>query len=788
MREKITRRKFLKVVSIGSIGTILIVNELSQLSLLAQIPYEPEPKSILLSESNDFQLSDMFKFNVNGIKDEYPSITIDNAGKIWVVLVSESKSGEGIYLTEFVKNEFKDIKRISDKEGLEFQPEIVSLGKDLFVVWSAKRNGNWQIVGRMIKDGNPQEELVISDGKGINWRPALTADNNGNIWIVWERKIEKNFEIVARVMTNGKLSELTKVSNKSNLDNCRPAIVCDKEGKMWVAYDRYIGEGNIDVYLKCLSKKDNDDIRVSYHPAIDIAPSLAVDDENRIWIGWHSNRKGEDKWDLPKWFQLISYKDGEFYDPVKEPKDKDLKERGTIQGFEFIKVFCTNDGKVCVTGRPSHNFDLQYYQGEDWSSLYRFPKDGWGGRGQYMKVSIDPNGDLWVVRRDLDFNVLQKVGKFKGEKKNLTLNKFTPPEVVLPLANISKEPFKFDPLEGFNFYFGDIHSHSWLSDGMGDVDEFYIRSRDYYKDDFGSLTDHDTFVGNSLLPSEWEYIKEITTHFNEEGKFVTLYGQEWTTGRPPKGFGHKNIYHINPEMPLLDHTDEESNSTKKIFEQIKRLGAIAIPHHIGWTGVDWENADPNVMPLVEVVSSHGAYEYLGNQPIPHRGGMKGCFIQDGLGKGLKFGIVGGSDCHGLIWHHRVGWKRDSARTGLTCVLAKELTREAIFEAMKKRRVYATSGVKMRISFMINGHFIGEEFSTNEKPNISIDVLSPEELKWLIIVKNNKDVNYYGGEGFRSFYSYVDNDIEEGESFYYLRVITEKGNMAWTSPIWVSYKA
>jgi len=56
-------------------------------------------------------------------------------------------------------------------------------------------------------------------------------------------------------------------------------------------------------------------------------------------------------------------------------------------------------------------------------------------------------------------------------------------------------------------------------------------------------------------------------------------------------------------------------------------------------------------PLVEIISVHGAFEFMGNKPIPHRGGKKDCFVQDGLARGLRFGIVGGSDSHGLIWHH-----------------------------------------------------------------------------------------------------------------------------------------
>ena len=147
------------------------------------------------------------------------------------------------------------------------------------------------------------------------------------------------------------------------------------------------------------------------------------------------------------------------------------------------------------------------------------------------------------------------------------------------------------------------------------------------------MTDHDNFIANGLIPSEWERIKQITKHFNEDGRFVTLFGQEWTTGRPPRGFGHKNIYHTDIEIPLYDHTDPESKDVHQLYAECKKWGSIAIPHHIGWTGVDWENHDEEIVPLVEIVSNHGVFEYQGNRPIPHRGGMRGCFVQDGLARG-----------------------------------------------------------------------------------------------------------------------------------------------------------
>lgn len=749
-------------------------------------------ESILLGEKfSDFKIQPIkYITGKNSDKDQYPSIAIDDNDTIWTAFTSLENDKETIKLSLLSKEAFSTPIDVSTEKGFEYDPQILNTKYGLAIVWTSKRRDNeTHILLRFYENGKFGNEIKISEDGNLNWKPAIANAPDGSVWIAWERKVKGYFEIAARNFQDGSLSPVVTISSNEGMDARRPAAVCNSKGDFFCAYDVYKTTGNNDIYLAVLgADKKINQIQITRHPASDISPSVDVDTDDNIWVVWHSNRKGSDESDIPRWFELRCVKGEDIYAPIAEPMNKNLSLEGENQSIEFPQVICCPDGKILVLCRLSHNFCMQYYYKDKWSPLYRFPVDGWGGRGKFCYGVLKSDGGICVTRRESGSNAYQEISglKLSGEKPSLVIVDLNKEGEANHLKNI-QEKITYEPKDKFNYYFGELHGHTWMSDGINDLDEYYLWYRDVMKYDFCTLTDHDDFVQNFLLPSEWEEQKVMTEHYNKEGEFVTLFGQEWTTTRTPKGFGHKNIYHIDPKMPLLKHTDEKYNTTQKIFEKIKELGAFAIPHHIGWTGVDWENHDAVAQPLVEIVSNHGAFEYMGNKPIYHRGGLAGCFVMDGLNRGLKFGIVGGSDSHGLIWHHKVGWKRDCHGTGLTCVLADKLTREAIFDALKKRRCYATSGIKMKIDFAVNGDtMMGEEIKLekDKKVQISAHVVSPEDLQWIVIVKDGKDLNTFGGEAYSSKVYFTDDKLEHGTHYYYLRVITENGNMAWTSPVWV----
>ena len=134
--------------------------------------------------------------------------------------------------------------------------------------------------------------------------------------------------------------------------------------------------------------------------------------------------------------------------------------------------------------------------------------------------------------------------------------------------------------------------------------------------------------------------------------------------------------------------------------------AIAVPHHIGYTpgyrGINWELYDQNISPCVEVCSKHGcAMSETAPYPYYHDMGPRDSrnTVYAGLRRAAQFCFLGSTD-------HHAGFP-GSYGDGLTAVLAKEKSREAIWEALLSGRAYAVTGDRIECDFTVNGQGLGE---------------------------------------------------------------------------------
>lgn len=348
----------------------------------------------------------------------------------------------------------------------------------------------------------------------------------------------------------------------------------------------------------------------------------------------------------------------------------------------------------------------------------------------------------------------------------------------------------------YRTYWGDVHGHTALSDGEGTPDDYFTHARDVAKLDFVILTDHDFGNGRPgwRMPKEsWALIQERADQYNADGRFVAIGGYEWTSQEkywagftnghserlfagPPKHYNHKNVYFTNRIDYIFSSKDSASKGPDLLAEAVARVGGLIHNNHPdalepGLNQFDYIPAHAAVIPNTEIYPDIVLYR---GKSYPARGEET---VRGFLDRGGRTGIVAGTDTH------------DGRPDARTAVLARELTRDAIFDALRDRRNYAINHARIGVDFRINGEVMGSEIESVGVPRIAVDVRGTDIIEEVAIVRDGKVLRAMQPRA-RDFHFEETDANFPGESYYYVRVIQadrdEHGNRshAWSSPIWV----
>lgn len=319
--------------------------------------------------------------------------------------------------------------------------------------------------------------------------------------------------------------------------------------------------------------------------------------------------------------------------------------------------------------------------------------------------------------------------------------------------------------------FGDIHGHTSASDGLGTQEEYFQYARDIAFAELTSLTDHALFD---------DAIIELSERFNEPGRFVTLFGREWGDHR-----GHRNVYGVcADDVAAVDGRD--------VIELARGRDLLIIPHHTNaatknyWGVCEFSYHDDELQRLIEVSQNRGSFEVeeIGGPVVD---GNYGSSVQSALARGMKLGFVGGSDTHRgtpsgpshPLDPYYNSWNRIS---GLSGILTDELTREAIFDAMKRRRTYCSTGPRIVAEYFLNGHPMGSILPATDRVSITGFIGGTAPIIGLDIVKNNETI--YHIEPRERIVRFDCVDDEPGSSYYYVRAWQSDGHYIYLSPVWV----
>jgi hypothetical protein len=152
--------------------------------------------------------------------------------------------------------------------------------------------------------------------------------------------------------------------------------------------------------------------------------------------------------------------------------------------------------------------------------------------------------------------------------------------------------------------------------------------------------------------------------------------------------------------------------------------------------------------------------------------------------------VGGSDGHGLLWHHGISPRADSHRTGLTGVWLTELGRQGIMDAIRQRRTWATSGEKIALGFTLGQHWMGQRLEQAPDPQqelvIHYHATAPiTELAVLGPTPEGTGVlaRQAPGELLGQWRPRLPQGaLGRARGYLYMRLTQEDGHVAWASPL------
>jgi hypothetical protein len=296
------------------------------------------------------------------------------------------------------------------------------------------------------------------------------------------------------------------------------------------------------------------------------------------------------------------------------------------------------------------------------------------------------------------------------------------PAVVLLLL---AAPAGAASLVTYNTYWGDLHGHSMDSPVTLDqaaVDGYLAYARDTKALHFAALTEKDF----DLSDAEWTLCRARATAFTTSS-FVAFSAFEW--GDDTYGdFGHRPVYYLSDGQSLFRSDSSSHDHVSELLEDVvgQTNGFTSIAHpDLSNYAADWAYFDGASDRIAEIYSRHGHYET----------GERG--VQQALATGLRFGFVAVSDTRSA----------QPGDYGLTAVLATSLSKSNLHAALKARRCYATTGARILLRVLADGHEMGEVYTSSTGPTFTVNCTPPGNLERIEVLKNNIVVYVFTPSGF-----------------------------------------
>ncbi|MEX2581419.1 MAG: DUF3604 domain-containing protein [Verrucomicrobiales bacterium] len=754
--------------------------------------------------------------------DTHPAAVQTADGGLWLAWHGYDEGSDGVYARRISPDGAPTpVVRLSEA-GTVHGPPSIALAEDgkIAVAWAAQQDGRWRVLERIREgdDWSPAKQVSPASADAIH--PAIAS----TFAIAWSELRDGRFRIAVHAGDR----TLTEISSET-VDAFRPALAIDADGETWLAWDEYDGS-----FYRAMARRILPEPGPARRLSAEGVNGLSVvlrRTADTLAVAWLEKKDvvggaGAGAGAISQWHTLHAATlaaDGD-WQPVLAPD-------GTRAGAELTQgLMARIEPKPAATGgylgRRTTPMLLEA-DGETWLLWERksdhgdvtprvtgdlvgrpFKEGTWGEPIQLLEEQVDYHlcsphraeyGKFPVVCSDLPANqrrVYHRLIADLREGTEFVQDEWTGWEDVSLPVKSELTPRQSLEVDGqtYQLYWADLHCHSGLTtDAEGEHDELTAYARDRARLDVAVFTNNDFLYDTFLTEYEFALGNFFANTFTREGTFLSLPGYEWTSrvpGEPgaslsdPGNWTHPNRNRSYPNHrsviyppgggPLV-RFPEVANDIGELNRAVKKAGGVTLSQHGAFllSGHEVE---------VGLELTTGWRNYIRLRPA---------LFHDALKEGVRLGFTANGDSH----------RRAPGLSGaLTGIYAEELTVDAVLDALRQRRCFATSGSRISIDSRANGTFMGRETRAPDG-NVTLDLRAAgtRPIVSAVLVRNGEEIHRVDGEAGRELRTAHEvRDLPSGEHWFYWRVTQEgeapplpgnvevaHGTLAWSTPVWVT---
>jgi hypothetical protein len=159
-----------------------------------------------------------------------------------------------------------------------------------WVIWSAERDGNFDIFARAGRKGEWGREVRITKDVGPDLNPVAATDAQGRVWIAWQGFRNGNLDILGTAQQGDGFLPEARIST-SPASDWAPAIAAAPNGDVAVSWDSY-DKGDYDVFFRKMRSNSgaamgmDAPVAAAATQAFEANSSIAFDAGNRLWLAY----------------------------------------------------------------------------------------------------------------------------------------------------------------------------------------------------------------------------------------------------------------------------------------------------------------------------------------------------------------------------------------------------------------------------------------------------------------------------------------------------------------------